>query len=197
MGLYEVCTGIFIPIISIFYKIEVVGKENVPVDEPLIFASNHKNNLDPMLIGSFMPRKVSYMAKKELFKNKIVGYFLKNINVFPVDRSKTDISTIKTALKILKSNGALGIFPEGTRIKQENLGKAKAGTSMLSIRGKARVCPVSIIATYKLFSKITIYIDKPISFESYYGEKLNSKDYENLSQQVLDIISKNISKYSG
>ncbi|CAH2213720.1 lysophospholipid acyltransferase family protein [Tepidibacter aestuarii] len=196
MGLYEICKGIFIPIISIFYKVEVIGKEHVPMDEPLIFASNHKNNLDPMLIGSLMPRKVSYMAKKELFKIKIVGYFLKNINVFPVDRSKTDISTIKTALKILKSNGALGIFPEGTRMKQEGLGKAKAGTSMLAIRGKAKVCPVSIIATYKLFSKITIYIDEPISFDSYYGQKLNSKDYEGLSQQVLDIIGENIKKYT-
>lgn len=196
MGLYEVCAGIFIPIISIFYKIEVIGKEKVPMDEPLIFASNHKNNLDPMLIGSLMPRKVSYMAKKELFKNKIVGSFLKNVNVFPVDRSKTDISTIKTALKILKSNGALGIFPQGTRMKQENLGNAKAGTSMLSIRGKARICPVSIISTYKLFSKITIYIDEPISLDSYYGKKLNSKDYEILSQQVLDVIGENIKKYA-
>ncbi len=196
MGLYEVCKGIFIPIISIFYKIEIIGKDRVPMDEPLIFASNHKNNLDPMLIGSLMPRKVSYMAKKELFKNKIVGCFLKNVNVFPVDRSKTDISTIKTALKILKSNGALGIFPQGTRKKQENLGKAKAGTSMLAIRGKARICPVSIITTYKLFSKITIYIDEPISFESYYGQKLNSKDYESLSQQILDTIGKNIEKYA-
>ncbi|WFD12135.1 lysophospholipid acyltransferase family protein [Tepidibacter hydrothermalis] len=195
MGLYEVCAGIFIPIISIFYKIEVIGKERVPMDEPLIFASNHKNNLDPMLIGSFMPRKVSYMAKKELFNNKIVGSFLKNINVFPVDRSKTDISTIKTALKILKSNGALGIFPEGSRMKQEKLGKAKAGTSMLAIRGKARVCPVSIITTYKLFTKITIYIDEPISFESYYGQKLNSKEYEMLSQHALDIVGENIKKY--
>lgn len=196
MGLYEVCAGIFIPIISIFYKIEVIGKEKVPIGEPLIFASNHKNNLDPMLIGSLMPRKVSYMAKKELFKNKIVGSFLKNVNVFPVDRSKTDISTIKTALKILKSNGALGIFPQGTRMKQENLGNAKAGTSMLAIRGKARICPVSIISTYKLFSKITIYIDEPISLDSYYGKRLNSKDYELLSQQVLDVIGENIKKYA-
>ena len=196
MGLYEVCAGIFIPIISIFYKIEVIGKEKVPMNEPLIFASNHKNNLDPMLIGSLMPRKVSYMAKKELFKNKIVGSFLKNVNVFPVDRSKTDISTIKTALKILKSNGALGIFPQGTRMKQEDLGSAKAGTSMLAIRGKARICPVSIISTYKLFSKITIYIDEPISLDSYYGKKINSKDYELLSQQVLDVIGENIKKYA-
>lgn len=192
MTLYDVAVGILKPIIRLAYNVEVKGKERVPQNEPLIFASNHKSNLDPVLIGVFMPRKVSYMAKKELFKNKVFGYLLKNLNVFPVDRSKTDVSTIKTALKILKGNGTLGIFPEGTRTKSEELGKAKAGASMLSIKGKAKVVPVSIIGSYKLFSKITLYIDNPLNLEKYYEEKLNSKDYENISQEILDIINKNI-----
>jgi 1-acyl-sn-glycerol-3-phosphate acyltransferase len=192
LNFYDVVKAIATPIIRIFYKIEVLGAENVPMDEPLIFASNHKNNLDPFLIGAFMPRNVCYMAKKELFKNKLVGYILNKLNVFPVDRNKTGASTIKVALKILKSKQALGIFPEGSRIKGSELGKAKAGTAMLSIKGKARVCPVSIIGNYKLFSKITLYIDKPVSFDEYYGEKLTSKDYEDISQKILDIINMNM-----
>ncbi|SHH49940.1 lysophospholipid acyltransferase family protein [Tepidibacter thalassicus] len=194
MKFYSIAKCIVIPIIKLFYKIEVIGEEKVPMKEPLIFASNHKSNLDPILIGAFMPREVSYMAKKELFKNKLLGYILKNLNVFPVDRNKTGISTIKVALKILKSEKALGIFPEGTRIKGEELGKAKAGTAMLAIKGKAKVCPVSIIGNYKLFSKITLYIDDPISFEEYYKEKLTSSDYEILSQKVLDVIGENMNK---
>lgn len=192
MSLYDIVAGTLKPILKILYKIEIKGCDNVPVDGPLIFVSNHKSNLDPLLIGIFMPRKVSYMAKKELFNNKILGYLIKNLNVFPVDRSKTDISTIKTALRILKGNGSLGIFPEGTRAKGDELGKAKAGAAMLSIKGKAKVIPVSIIGNYKLFKKITLYIDNPISFEEYYEEKLITKDYENLSQKILDLINKNI-----
>ncbi len=191
MEFYDIAVFILKPIIRIFYKIEIKGQEKVPINEPLIFASNHKSNLDPVIIGLYMPRKVSYMGKKELFKNKIFGYILRKLNVFPVDRSKTDIATIKTALKILKNNGALGIFPQGRRMKEDGAGKAKAGTAMLSIKGKAKICPISIIGSYKLFSKITLYINEPINLEEYYEEKLSSKAYEELSQHVLDIIEKN------
>ncbi|OPJ57200.1 lysophospholipid acyltransferase family protein [Alkalithermobacter paradoxus] len=195
MTFYEITRGILSPILKILYRIEVRGVEKVPLDEPLIFASNHKSLLDPVFIGIYMPRKVSYMAKKELFSNKIFGYILKKLGVFPVDRSKTDVSTIKIALKILRSNGTLGIFPEGTRSKQKELGKAKAGTAMLAIKGKSKIVPVSIISNYKLFNKTIININDPLSLEEYYENKLSSSDYERLSQKVLDIIADDINKF--
>ena len=62
---------------------------------------------------------------------------------------------------------------------------------MFAIKGKAMVVTISIISNYKLFNLVTIYIDKPISFEEYYKEKLNTKDYEKLSQNVLEVIKEN------
>ena len=67
---------------------------------------------------------------------------------------------------------------------------------MFAIKGKAVVVPISIITNYKLFNRVTIYIDKPISFEEYYKEKLNSQDYERLSQNVLEVIKENYYIYS-
>ena len=67
---------------------------------------------------------------------------------------------------------------------------------MFAIKGKAVVVPISIITYYKLFNRVTIYIDKPISFEEYYKEKLNSQDYERLSQNVLEVIKENYYIYS-
>ena len=74
--------------------------------------------------------------------------------------------------------------------------EAKPGLGMFAIKGKALVVPVSIITNYRLFNKVTIYIDKPISFEDYYKEKLTTEDYERLSQNVLEVIKENYFKYS-
>ncbi|WP_083528285.1 lysophospholipid acyltransferase family protein [Alkalithermobacter thermoalcaliphilus] len=196
MILYDVVRAVLKPVFKFLYKIEIIGLDKVPQNEHIIFASNHKSLLDPVFIGIYMPRKVHYMAKKELFKNKFFGYILKNLGVFPVDRSKADISTIKTALRILKDGKAIGIFPEGTRTKGEGLGKAKAGTAMLAIKGKCKVVPVSIVSKYKIFRKTIIKINDPLDFEDYYDNKLTSSDYEILSQKVLDIIAQDIDNFS-
>ena len=60
-----------------------------------------------------------------------------------------------------------------------------------AVKSKSLVVPVSIISNYKLFNRVTIYIDKPISFEEYYKEKLTTEDYERLSQNVLEVIKEN------
>ena len=71
---------------------------------------------------------------------------------------------------------------------------AKAGLALFAIKGKAHVIPVSIISNYKLFSKVTIFIDKPISFEEYYKQKLSTEEYERLSQDVMEVIKDNYYK---
>ena len=66
--------------------------------------------------------------------------------------------------------------------------------TIFAIKGKAHVIPVSIISNYKLFSKVTIFIDKPISFEEYYKQKLSTEEYERLSQDVMEVIKDNYYK---
>ena len=62
---------------------------------------------------------------------------------------------------------------------------------MFAIKGKAQVVPISIIYNYKLFNRVTVYIDKPISFEEYYKQKHTSEENERLSQNVLEVIKEN------
>jgi 1-acyl-sn-glycerol-3-phosphate acyltransferase len=175
-----------------FFKFEVIGTENIPQEGNLIIGANHKSNLDPIFIAAAIQnREIAPIGKKELFDNKILGYLLNKLNVIPINRDKPDVSTIKNILRAIKDGYAVGIFPEGTRVKEPGFGEAKAGLSMFAIKGKALVLPVSIISNYKLLNRVTIYIDKPISFEEYYKEKLNSQDYERLSQNVLEVIKEN------
>ena len=66
MTFYDFAVFILKPFLKFFYKVEVIGKENIVMDGPIIFASNHVSNLDPLLIGVFIPRKLAYMGKKRI-----------------------------------------------------------------------------------------------------------------------------------
>ncbi len=197
MSFYKFAISVFRGFSEIFYKYEVIGEENIPNEGNVIIAANHKSNLDPVfLAAAIRNREVAAIAKKELFNIKPLGYILGKLNVIPINRDKPDVSTIKNILRAIKDGYVLGIFPEGTRSKGPGFGEAKAGLSVFAIKGKAMVVPISIISNYKLFNKVTIYIDKPISFEEYYKQKLTTEENERLAQNVLEVIKENYYIYS-
>ena len=101
---------------KIFLRLEVHGAENIPKTGPLVIASNHLSLLDPPVIGVAAPRKVHFMAKRELFV-PVLGYIYKTLGAFPVNRGGADRAAIKHGIEILQSGEVLAIFPEGTRSK--------------------------------------------------------------------------------
>ena len=121
-------------IFKIFFRIDIEGQENTPTKGRAVLCSNHTNILDPIILAIAVPRPISFMAKKELFENKILGKLINWLGAFPVDRKGSDISAIRSSLKVLNEEKILGIFPEGTRVKEMNLENAKAGVNLISIR---------------------------------------------------------------
>lgn len=178
---------------KLLFKVEIEGVDNIPKEGACIIAANHKSNWDPILIaGLINTRTINCVAKKELFKVPVLKSILKKCFVIPVDRENPDMSTIKTILKVLKNEEVLGIFPEGTRHKDlETFAEPKSGVGMFALKGKAKVVPVSIVTTYKLFSKVHIYISEPIEFDDYYGKKATAQDYKDVSQSIMKVIEDN------
>lgn len=192
MSFYNFATKVLLTFSKTFYKFEVIGKENIPNEGNIIIACNHKSNLDPIFIASAIQnREIAAIAKKELFKSKPLAFILNKLNVIPINRDKPDVSTIKNILRSIKDGYILGIFPEGTRVKEPGFGQAKGGLTVFAVKGKADVVPISIISNYKFFNRVTVYIDKPISFKEYYGKKLTTEDNERLAQNVLEVIKEN------
>lgn len=175
-------------IFRILFRVKTHGIENVPSEGKFILCSNHANNLDPVFVSMVMPRKISWMAKKELFKYKFISYLGYKLGAFPVDRNGSDVSAIKNALRVLKDDKVLGIFPEGTRVKKMDLEAAKPGVALLSIKSGADILPVLIDSNYKLFSKINIYIGKPMDIKNEDGSKPTTEEYLEKSQLVLKTI---------
>ena len=196
MSFYNFMLKLFSIFSKTFFKFEVIGPENIPSEGNLIIAANHKSNLDPIFVASAVDkkRKMTAIAKEELFKNKILAKILNKVEIIPINRQNPGLGTIKRILKYIKNDYALVMFPEGTRSKTDDFNNAKAGLSLFATKAKAEIVPCTIYSSYKLFKPAKIYFGKPISLEEYYKQKLTSEDHERISGEVMDIIKQNYYK---
>jgi 1-acyl-sn-glycerol-3-phosphate acyltransferase len=125
-----------------FFALSVEGMEHVPARGPVILAPNHVSYLDPVVVGIAMRRRVHFMAKKELFRNPLMGWFLRRLQAYPVTRERVDPSTLKRTLSLLAAGQVVLMFPEGTRGSGGALGRAKPGIAVVAARSGASVVPV-------------------------------------------------------
>ena len=167
------------------FPTKFIGKKNIPKGSCII-ASNHTSNLDAILLALHTWEKKYYLGKKELFKGKLFSGFLKSIGVIKINRQISDVNAIKNCLKILKNNKKLVIFPEGTRVNNEDrsIGEVKHGVSMLACKAKVPIVPMFILRKPKLFRRNKIFIGKPFTLEEFYGRKLSSEELEQASNIV-------------
>jgi 1-acyl-sn-glycerol-3-phosphate acyltransferase len=128
-------------------RLRIEGEANVPADGPLLVASNHTSNLDPMMLGGYYPGTLFAMAKREMFFSRPVAWFLAGINCIPVERGAADRLALTRALEVLRRRGRLLIFVEGTRSRDGTMHRSEVGIAFLARRSGARVLPVAICHT--------------------------------------------------
>lgn len=183
--LYNIAKGIVWVFFHLFYKVTVKGYENIPKDKGALICPNHYHWLDPLLVAICIKKPVRYMAKYELFQKPVLGFLLRKIYAYPVKRGEADLSAIKNTLRILKDKQLVGIFPEGTRIKGDELGKANAGVAVFSIKTGSPAVPVLISGNYVPFTRMSITIGKPVDLLQYRKDKMTNDDYLETSQIIM------------
>ncbi|MGI6527249.1 MAG: lysophospholipid acyltransferase family protein [Caldicoprobacterales bacterium] len=186
--LYYIIRTILIPIIYLLFWPKVRGKENLPAQGSTIIYSNHTSLFDPVILACLLPRKIHFMAKKELFRFPPAGAILRRVGAFPVKRGSADMTAIKTALRTLKEGKVFGIFPEGTRSKSGNLQTFTHGVAAIAQKSKAVAIPVSITGEYKIFRPIQVTIGKPLNLEQYYNKKANSELLDQISEEMSEAV---------
>jgi len=185
--IYKVTRNIFKVYARLIMRVEVKGVENIPESGPFVVMSNHISYLDPPLIGSIIPQKVHYMAKAELFENRIVGAFLKKLGAFPLKRGTGDSRAFRKAIKILRNDQVLGIFPEGTRYPEGSPGEPHSGSVMLAIMAKSPILPIGI-KNIKRKGRTKVIIGEPLVLEEYFGKKLSKEERQEVANEVMSKI---------
>ncbi|MCX7749796.1 MAG: 1-acyl-sn-glycerol-3-phosphate acyltransferase [Clostridia bacterium] len=170
---------------SIFYRVKLVNKGNIPPKGGAILCANHVGQMDMFFIGYKIKRMIHYMAKEELFRNPLQSAFIRWAGAFPVRRGTGDVEAIKTALKIIKQGHILGIFPEGTRRKDGQSGTVKPGVAMFAVKTGVPIIPVAIEGNYKLFGKVKVVFGKPYYLEVEKGKKYSNDELIELSQGIM------------
>ena len=180
MTLYDFCHLTFPWVFKIWLRCEVYGRENIPAEGPVVIASNHLSLLDPPVLGAAATRTVHFMAKSELFTPAWFGALIRKLGAFPVKRGEMDREAIKTGLAILKENKVLAVFPEGTRSKTGELGRAGGGAFMMGVKRKAKIVPAYIYGTdlsrHPGWPKVRVIFGKPIEYDPDMGTGRESLD---------------------
>lgn len=128
-------------------RLRIIGEENIPANGPLLVACNHTSNRDPVLLGAYFPRTLFAMAKREMYINRPIAWFLAGCNCIPVDRGGADRRAVSRALDVLRRGGRLLIFVEGTRSRDGTMHRAEAGIGFLARKSGAPVLPIAISGT--------------------------------------------------
>ena len=136
----------------------VEGTENVPRSGSLLVCPNHSATLDPPMVPAFLPRRDSWsMAKSEYFKKPLLRLIFRSYHSFPVVRHTADRAAIRRALDILRSGGALILYPEGTRVDSGVLSTPEPGAGFLAQRGACPVLPVALTGTQECLPKGSLW----------------------------------------
>ena len=150
---YWLLEGATLLLLALTGGLFVQGETNIPASGAVLMVSNHSSYFDPVAIGDASTRRVCFMAKAELFDNKILGFLLRGVDEYPVKRGAADRTAFKNTFALLEEGRIVCIFPEGTRGDGETLGEAEPGAALFALKTGCPVVPVYVSGTSRLLGK--------------------------------------------
>jgi 1-acyl-sn-glycerol-3-phosphate acyltransferase len=147
VGWYRAIRAFFWLVFHTIGPLRVLGAENVPRKGAAIIVCNHLSMVDPFVVGFAAHRMVNFMAKEELFRVPVVGFLIRKVGAFPVDRARRDPASMRVALMVLKEGELLGMFPEGTRSTTGEMLEMRTGALRLASRTRTTIIPAAVINT--------------------------------------------------
>lgn len=181
MKFYGIVRGAVYGVLKAFMFLKVRGNKNIPNEGAFLLCSNHRSNMDPLLLAAGCPRQLTFMAKEELFKVAFLGRLIKALGAFPIKRGKGDASAIMATLKIMKKGGATVVFPEGTRMKDGERKQVNQGIIRLAMQCRVPILPAFV-------SKNSVTYGKAISYQEYEEDVHDTEKMQYLADSLMDTI---------
>lgn len=194
---YRIVRAVFNVLGALWFRLEPIGRENVPEKGGVLLISNHASNLDPPLAVIRLKRQCHILAKEELFHNGIFGYIIARLHAHPVHRGGMDRKALRDCLDILKQGNMLLLFPEGTRTRDGELQECKAGGAMIALQAGVPIVPVYIDGSFDAMPR-GVSFPRPRKVRVYYGEAFNPSEvvtgqrreaYESLAKVMMERIA--------
>lgn len=146
---FYVGRAILRPVLWLRFRPRITGKHLVPLDGPVLLVSNHLSGYDTILIPSFSPREIQFLAKASLFRSRIGHWFFTSIGAVAVQReaSSASQSALEIGREVLTAGKSFAVFPEGSRSHDGRLYRGRNGAAWLALETGATVVPVGLIGT--------------------------------------------------
>ncbi|NNG18534.1 1-acyl-sn-glycerol-3-phosphate acyltransferase [Naumannella sp. ID2617S] len=192
---------LFAPVIKAVCRPWIEGRKNVPPTGPAILVSNHLSYGDTVLLPALIERRVTFPAKSELFTGqrslggRVVGWFLRNVGMLPMDRSggRASNESVDAVGQVLQAGEIVGIYPEGTRSPDGRLYKGKTGVARLVLGHRVRVLPVATVGTefvkgwfgIPFMRRPGIRIGPPLDFSAYYDRATDRAVLRYVTDEIM------------
>ena len=167
----------------LFHPVRVIGRENMVREGSVILCANHVSLQDPMVLDVYLGRLIRFMAKKELFENRFMNRVMTWLGAFPVSRGESDLSAMRTSLKLLADGEALGIFPEGHRYVDGEMHEFGNGLALIALRSGAPVVPAYIQGSSRLFRRVTVTVGAPVALDDL-GRRCDSRTLSAATERI-------------
>jgi 1-acyl-sn-glycerol-3-phosphate acyltransferase len=145
--IYWIFRAAFIVIFKLLFRLKVEGLENLPQKTNFIVISNHASFLDPLIIGTAIPKRIYWLAFRDIYNFFWLRWFMKIADVLPTGNSS------EKALHLLNNNKNIGLFPEGTRSFDGQLKEFRRGVALLALKTGRPILPCAILGAYDALPK--------------------------------------------
>ena len=192
--LYRLGKAVCRPIMKVFYRYKFINNNSIPHEGAYIIASNHMSFSDPVLLGLGQRRRLFFMAKQELFKNKFFAGLIRALGAFPVERGAGDGKAIKTGEDLIKDGNVMTIFIEGGRTKTGEFMRPRSGCALVAQQMQVPVIPACITITGNpkhRFAKRVIHFGEPLTPEQLgLTPDGDRRQLKNATNMIMDEIKK-------
>ena len=183
---YDPLSAILRPYYGLLWPSRVTGAENIPETGGFILCANHVHWRDCLFLAVRLnKRRYTYLAKAELYKNPVARLILgdKGLGGIPVSRGESDLGAIRRALKTISDGEGLGIFPQGTRSRDNSPTPMLNGASMIAVRANVPIIPVYLDGPYRLFRHVDVTVGKPVEIADL-GRKYDSATLTEVTRRI-------------
>ncbi len=183
-------------LLQLLTRWQVRGKENIPGQGAVLIIANHINLADPPLLGVSLGRRVTFMAKEELFRSRLSSYLMRGLGAFPVYRGRLDRRALRQAGQVLADGQALAMFPEGTRSQGGRMKPAFSGSALIAVHSGVQILPIGITGTEKIKGvawllrrpRVTVNVGRPFYLPPL-NSKLTSAELVKLTDYIMERVA--------